>query len=198
MADITKNPMNRKEALKRTAWLLGGVVSAPTILGFLNGCSAQPGPWNVTNFDAEQAEVVSSVADIIIPTTDTAGAKEVGVPAYIEDMVFNMWDTEGQKSFMANLSDFQSRAQKELGKAFHEASAAEKQVFVEAEHDRVFGGNVDWNAPRPFIWQMKELTISGYFTTEVGMTQVLQYKQVPGRYEACLPFEEAGGRVWAS
>ncbi len=197
MSDITKNPINRREALKRTALLLGGVVSAPTALGFLNGCSANAKAEGFQLLNEEQAKLVTTVSDIIIPTTDTPGAAEVGVPTYIDDMVMNMWGEEDQEQFLANLNDFTQRAKREIGTAFNDASLEQQTEFVNAEHDRVFSGDVDWDAPRPFIWQMKELTISGYFSTEVGMTQVLQYIQVPGRFDACLPFEEAGGRVWA-
>ncbi len=197
MSDITKNPINRREALRRTALLLGGAVSAPTILGFMGGCSANAKAEGFQLLNVEQAKLVTTVSDIIIPTTDTPGAAAVGVPTYIDDMVMNMWDEEGRTLFLTNLEDFDNRAKQELGTDFNDASLEQQTAFVNAEHDRVFGGDVNWDAPRPFIWQMKELTISGYFSTEVGMTQVLQYIQVPGRFDACLPFEEAGGKVWA-
>lgn len=197
MSDITKNPINRREALRRTALLLGGAVSAPTLLGFMGGCSANAQADGFQLFNQEQAQLVTSVSDIIIPTTDTPGAAEVGVPSYIDDMVMNMWSEEDRTLFMNNLKDFEKRASQQLGTSFNAAAPEQQAEFVNAEHSRVFSGDVDWSAPRPFIWQMKELTISGYFSTEVGMTQVLQYVQVPGRFDPCIPFEEAGGRVWA-
>jgi hypothetical protein len=44
----------------------------------------------------------------------------------------------------------------------------------------------------------KELTLLGFFTSQVGATQVLQYVAVPGSYHACIPLEEAGnGKTWA-
>jgi gluconate 2-dehydrogenase gamma chain len=51
---------------------------------------------------------------------------------------------------------------------------------------------------RPFILTMKELTLLGYFTSEVGATQILQYLPVPGRQQGCIPLHEAGnGKTWA-
>ena len=51
---------------------------------------------------------------------------------------------------------------------------------------------------RPFILTMKELTLLGFFTSEVGATQILQYLPVPGRLQACIPLSEAGnGKTWA-
>ena len=53
-------------------------------------------------------------------------------------------------------------------------------------------------APRPFILTMKELALLGFFTSEVGATQILQYLPVPGRLQACMPLREAGnGKAWA-
>jgi gluconate 2-dehydrogenase gamma chain len=52
---------------------------------------------------------------------------------------------------------------------------------------------------RPFILTVKELTMLGYFTSEPGATQVLQYSPVPGAYKGCVPVSEAGnGKTWAT
>ncbi|MDQ2656828.1 MAG: gluconate 2-dehydrogenase subunit 3 family protein, partial [Bacteroidota bacterium] len=52
---------------------------------------------------------------------------------------------------------------------------------------------------RPFILMMKELTMLGFFTSQAGATQVLQYEAVPGAYKGCIPLSEAGnGKTWAS
>lgn len=197
MSDQSKKMINRREALKRTAYLLGGALSAPTVLGFLGGCTAKTGPWNSKNFTEAQAEFVAQVCDIIIPETDTAGAREAGVPSYIDDMIFVMWDEEDKVRFIEGLNEFQQKADDALGGSFIDASLEERRDFIYAEHDIVFGGDVNWDHPRPFIWTMKELTISGYFSSEVGMTEVLQYSKIPGYYDGCMTFEEAGGKVWA-
>lgn len=49
---------------------------------------------------------------------------------------------------------------------------------------------------RPFFAHVKELTLVGYYTSEVGAREELQYLHTPGRYEGCLPLEEVG-RTWA-
>jgi hypothetical protein len=51
--------------------------------------------------------------------------------------------------------------------------------------------------PRAFILTMKELTVVGFFTSEPGATQVLQYVAVPGAYKGCLPLSEVG-KTWAT
>lgn len=195
MNESSKHLINRKEALKRVSYLLGGAVSAPTVLGFLNGCTASTA--SAKGFTPQQMNFIGKVSDIIIPRTDTPGASDVGVPKFIDDMIFIFWDEEGRADFISKMNAFQKKATSELGNAFVDASPEEQKNFVQKEHDAVFSGEVDWNAPRPFIWMMKELTMTGFFSTEAGMTQVLQYKLVPGYWDGCLTFEEAGGKVWA-
>ena len=196
MSDQAKNLIDRREALRRTAWILGGVISTPVAMGFLSGCEAKPDK-KLTKFTEAQATLLAQVSDVIIPETDTKSASQVGVPAYIEDQVFVLWDEEDRAHFLNNLTEFEKGAIAELGKPFIEASESEQTAYVNKLHEEIFGGSVDWNAPRPFIWQMKELTVSGYFSTEEGMTKVLQWQLVPGDYKGCIPFEEVGGKVWA-
>lgn len=195
MSESPKNTINRREAIRRTALLLGGVVSAPIATGFLNGCTAKAD--TATSFSAEQIKFLDRISDVIIPATDTAGAADVGVVNYINDMVFVFFEEEDRQQFFSDMEAFMEKAASEIGKPFNEATEQEQQDFVYAEHEAVFGGDVNWDAPRPFIWTMKEMTITGYFSSETGMTEVLQYQLVPGRYESCITFEEAGGRVHA-
>ncbi|RNC83917.1 MAG: gluconate 2-dehydrogenase subunit 3 family protein [Balneola sp.] len=189
------NQISRREALKRAAYLLGGAISAPTVLGVMSGCS--PSRASATHFTEAEMKFLGDVAEIIIPTTDTPGAREVGVPKFMDDMIFTIWEEKDRKYFLDNLDSFTKKAERELGKPFVDATPEEQTAFITKEHDAVFGGDVDWDAPRPFIWQMKEMTLAGYFSSEVGMTQVLQYEMVPGYFNGCMTFEEAGGRVWA-
>ncbi len=195
MDKSSKQLIDRKEALKRVSYLLGGTITAPTVLGFLGGCTASSGP--IKNFSPDQVTFLSQVSDIIIPATDTPSASEVGVPKFMDDMIFTIWEEEDRNKFLDAMAAFQKKAADDLGKPFTEASEQERTDYIMKEHEAVFGGNVDWDAPRPFIWVMKEQTIAGYFSSEVGMTQVLQYQMVPGRWDGCLTFEEAGGKVWA-
>ena len=146
-------------------------------MGFLSGCEAKAGQ-PLTKFGKNQEKLLNQITDIIIPETDTKSASQVGVPAYIEDQVFVLWDEEDRAHFLNNLTEFEKGAISELGKPFIEASESEQTAYVNKLHEEIFGGSVDWNAPRPFIWQMKELTVSGYFSTEEGMIQATFWQRL--------------------
>jgi gluconate 2-dehydrogenase gamma chain len=193
--------MDRREALRRTAWIMGGVISAPAIMGVLKGCTAKPTiDWKPVFVSEDQGILIGQVADIIIPKTDTPGAKEVGVPGFIDLMLKDVYTKEEQDKYLTSLKAFNEAAEKEHGDPFIELSPETQTAFVKKLHDEVVKDKSD-KAPayRPFIMTTKELTMLGFFTSEVGATQVLQYVAVPGSYKGCLPLAEAGnGKTWAT
>lgn len=194
--------MDRREAIKRTAWIMGGVVSAPAIMGVLKGCAAKPTiDWKPVFLTEDQGILISQVAEIIIPKTDTPGAKETGVPGFIDLMLKDVYSKEDQDAYLAGLTAFDEAAKKEHGDPFIELSADDQAAFVRKVHDEAVKAEKETKpAPkRPFILTTKELAMLGFFTSEAGATQVLQYVAVPGSYKGCIPLSEAGnGKTWAT
>ena len=194
--------MDRREALKRTAWIMGGVVSAPAIMGVLKGCAAKPTiDWKPVFLSEDQGILVSQVAEIIIPKTDTPGAKDTGVPAFIDLMLKDVYSKEDQDRYLAGIKEFDDAAIKEHGDPFVELDGEKQAAFVKKLHDAaVEAEKATKPAPqRPFVLMTKELTMLGFFTSEAGATQVLQYVAVPGSYKGCVPLAEAGnGKTWAT
>jgi hypothetical protein len=194
--------MDRREALKRTALLMGGAVSAPAIMGILKGCKAKPGiEWKPVFVNEDQASIISTVSDIIIPRTDTPGAVDTGVPGFIDQMLKEVYSEEDQKYFLDGLAAFNDGAKSEYGDAYIDLDAEDQAAYVKSVHDAAVEAEqtTDPAPKRPFILMMKELTMLGFFTSEPGATQVLQYVAVPGAYKGCIPLSEAGnGKTWAT
>lgn len=194
--------MDRREALRRTALLMGSALSAPAIMGVLNGCTAKPTiDWKPVFLTQPQSILVSQIAGIIIPKTDTPGAIETGVPSFIDLMLKDVYSKEEQDRYLAGLDEFDKRAQKEFGDPFIELSAEDQLSFVKkVNHEAVEASHSSTPAPaKPFILMTRELTLLGFFTSEAGATKVLQYQAVPGSYKGCVPLSEAGeGRTWAT
>jgi gluconate 2-dehydrogenase gamma chain len=181
---------------------MGGVVSAPAIMGILNGCKAKPTiDWKPELLQGDEALIVTQVSDIIIPKTDTPGAKDVGVPRFIDIMLKDCYTKEEQDHFLSGLKAFDAGAQTEYGDPFLDLVPEKKIEYVGKVHNAALQEQKEVQpAPkRPFILMMKELTMLGYFTSEPGATQVLQYVAVPGAYHGCVPLAEAGnGKTWAT
>lgn len=179
--------------------LLGGVVSAPTVAGVLSGCQRQTGAdWTPTVLSLAQNEMIDTMAEIIIPATDTPGASAANVDRFIDAIVGESWLEEDRKRFMAGLEEAQARAKKQYGAPFGELSAEEQTAFVAELDDKHFGVSAetpDQEEP-PFYRTFKELVIIGYYTSEVGATQELKTSMVPGYYDGDVPYEEIG-RAWS-
>src|SRR5690606_33600173 len=113
--------MDRREALRRTALLMGGALSAPAIMGVLNGCTAKPTiDWKPEFLSNDQGILISQIAEIIIPKTDTPGAKDVGVPAFIDSMLKDVYSKEEQQRYLDGLKSFDEQAKAQYGESFIE------------------------------------------------------------------------------
>lgn len=188
--------MKRRDALARVAFIMGGTLSAPTVLAFLEGCTTTTETTTGASFafSDEQLNLVSEIAEIIIPKTNTPGAKDAKVGDFIQLMLRDCYKPEDQKSF----SDGLAKLEKD---SFLKSSPEEQTATLTAleketkesisktteERNKAKEAKRDFKEPGvPFFRLMKELTLLGYFTSEVGASQALEYIPVPGKYEGCI------------
>lgn len=201
--------MNRRDAISRVALLMGGTLSAPTLLAFGEGAPVRQAVSADFSLTAEQRALVAEVAEHIIPRTTTPGAKEAGVGPFIELMLKDCYKPQEQKNFLDGLADLDERATKAHSKKFLETSQTEQIAIlkmVEKETIEMMrnanvqqvkvGDNVDKEVisskklkGTPFWRLMKELTMFGYFTSEQGATKALDYVPIPGLYDGCIPLK---------
>lgn len=191
--------LTRRQALRRVGALLGGVVSAPTVAGVLSGCQRETGPdWSPSLLSPAQNEMVATMAEIIIPETDTPGARAAKVNRFIDALVGESYLPEDRKKFMTGLKETQSRCQETYGAAFVDCTDEEQRAFVAELDDETFGADADEeDRENPsFYRSLKELVIVGYYTSEVGASQELRTNVVPGYYNGDVPYDEIG-RAWS-
>jgi gluconate 2-dehydrogenase gamma chain len=182
----------RRQILKRAAWLLGGAISAPAALAVLQGCSAKQEPSAAA---APQAKflgaaglaLVGEIAEILIPKTTTSGAKDAGVPAFIDTALDALYPAEDQARFKAGLAEFETAARSAGGKPFLEQDAPARAAFVRQSLEAALAGE---HNPRPFILMTRELTLLGYFSSQVGIAENMEYVAVPTAYHGCVPLSQ--------
>jgi gluconate 2-dehydrogenase gamma chain len=200
--------MDRREAIKRTVLTLGFAISTPAIMGVLKGCKPSPElTYSPEFFTADQATLISELSEIILPRTSTPGAKDVGVPGFIDSMLKAIYSKDQQEKFIKGLTEFDEDAKQTYGDSFVDLDHEEQIAFVKKHHDNALARSTDsgakgwWNAgsaeEKPFILKVKELTILGFFTSKVGATEVLQYNPVPGPFKGCVPLADVG-KAWAT
>ena len=194
--------ITRREALAQVAMLLGGAISAPTLAGALDAATrrawtAPRQDWAPRTLDAGQLELVAVMADRIIPQTDTPGARAAGVHRFVDSLLSDHYPTPERDRFVAGLADVDARTRSRHGKAFV-ACTADQQVALMTEMDEA-AYPVASDAPRPpetwFFHRMKELTLVGYYTSQVGATQELHPSPF-GAYRGDIPYSSVG-RAWS-
>ncbi len=200
---FTIKRMNRRDAIQRVAILMGGTLSAGAMLGVMNGCKADPKTmgWTPQFFSAEEGSLLEAVAERIIPKTDTPGATDAGVPTFIDTMMKGFFGEKEQTAFREGLLRVEADAKAAHGKSFVSLKPEEQDAllakFDQEAYDQSKQENRPKDAPQPFFRSMKELTLLGFFTSEVGATEFLQYVPSPGVYQGCVPYAEIG-RAWAT
>ncbi len=192
---LSDDLIGRREALRRAAMLLGGILSAPAIAGVLAGCDSRSadGTWRVLT--SEQGGLVATIAEHIIPETDTPGARAAGVHVFIDRMLAGHYGDEDRKRVLDGLGDLGARAQRECGRPFIRCSDDEQRALLIRLDEEAFAPMAG-RRELPWFRMIKELTVLGYYTSEIGATQELRHVAVPERFGGCVPLTEIG-RTWA-
>lgn len=180
--------MDRREAIRALAGAAFLPLASVSELSGLHAarlaldCAPPRAPGLLTE---TELEIVAAVGDVILPRTDTPSASDVGVPEFIDVMVTEWLDPPEADDFRAGLAALDARARETAGAGFAAASP-------EVRHDLVAALDVQMAAERSagrgegsFFHRLKQLTLTGYFTSEEGMA-LLGERVVPGRFEGCL------------
>jgi hypothetical protein len=197
LRDDSPEMLERREILRRAAWILGGAISAPAALAILQGCSAKDGAPAASSpalrfLKPGQYAVIAEIAEIMLPKTDTAGAKDVGVPAFIDVALDAIYDADSKDRFNAGYHEFEKSAESG-GKAFLEQEPAARAAFVKTSLETALAGD---HNPKPFILMTRELALLGYFTSEQGIRQNMTYEAVPTIYHGCVPVSQMKNPVY--
>ncbi|GAB3023195.1 gluconate 2-dehydrogenase subunit 3 family protein [Spirosoma pulveris] len=178
----TNSSIPRREALQRLALLVGGTLSLP-VQAALRGEIINP---TADRFSAEQQTLIADLADVIIPATDTPGAKAAGVGEFIEYIMGHCSATSQQDAFRQGLQQTDALSRSAFGKSFSELNRSQQTEIVTQLTQQ----------QKSFFLTLRELTIVGYFTSETGATKALDYVSIPGRFQGDIPMK-AGQKTWA-
>ena len=175
--------LSRREAIQRLTLLMGGALS-PELTSALQGqVSNTGGSITVT---PEQEALLAEVADIIIPTTDTPGAKAAGVEQFIIRVMRDCFVKKQQTTFYAGLAKLDADSRASNGKGFMELDAESKNAALKQcsiNH-------------KSFFKLLRELTVAGYFTSEIGATKALNYLPIPGTFSGDV-IMTPGQKAWS-
>ena len=189
--------MTRREALSRVSLLLGGTIIGANI--FLEGCKpADEKATTVLDFHQQDVAYLDEIAETIIPQTTTPGAKAAMVGSFMTVMIRDCYEEKEQKAFREGMNKLNEASEKKYDKSFMEADASQRHdLLVEIDKEvKDYNKNKKKEDANHYFRIMKELTLLGYFTSEVGMKEALRYEETPGSYNGCLPYKK-GDKAWA-
>ncbi len=192
--------MNRRDMLQRTAVLFGGTLIGADSLFAKNvdwdALENGPDAKGIGLFDKKQIRLLNEIADTIVPTTNTPGAKAAKVGQFMAVMVSDCYEPDEQKRFMEGLVTLQAASEKANGNAFQKCTPAQRTALLNAldKEQLDYQKRKKSGEPTHYFRVIKDLVLWGYFSSEIGSTQALRYVDIPGRYET-IDYKK-GDRAW--
>jgi hypothetical protein len=187
-------PITRREALARLAAITGTVAIGAEL--FATGCSRAPSAV-ARSFTPGDVALLDEIGDTIIPTTDTPGAKSIGIGRVVATLATDCYDDDVFASFRRGLDAVESASRERYATSFMQASSAQRTSLLNAldAEQREHGRARKPGEPPHYFRLMKELTLLGYFSSEAGCSQTLRYVESPGAYRGDVPYAK-GEKIW--
>ena len=190
--------MNRREALLA---LGGAAVFADPLFAAARSLRARLGSGGALKvLDPHQNDTVVTIAEMIIPATDTPGATAAKVNEFV-DLALGEWFADDErKRFLDGLAEVDARSNKRFGKDFTGGTSEQQTEMLQLLDAEVAGlrdadkqgTHREASPSQSFFWNMKRVTLLAYFTSEIGQTEELHNPIIPGRYDGCVLLEQRG------
>jgi hypothetical protein len=190
--------ITRRAALQRVGALFGGAALVGGT-ALLEGC-ANYNPGSAPDlFSAADIGLLDEIAETILPATASPGAKAAGTGRFIAVMVNDTYDPAEQAIFLTGLESLRADCLSIHRAAFMDISPQQRLRMVRNLDREQYNYSNDMGdmAPPHYFRMLKELTLLGYFTSEIGYTQAMRYIETPGRFNPCVPLNP-GDKIWAS
>jgi hypothetical protein len=185
--------MNRRELLRLIAASTGTAMIGGAAVALLSGCATKPQASLI--FSPDNIILLDEIAETILPRTDTPGAKDAKVGEFMKVYVADCYTLEEQAIFHKGLVSFEEECLATYQRSFAALQVNEREEFVN-KLDREAKAGIA-SGKKHYFTMIKQLTLFGFFTSEVGATQVLRHVAIPGRYDGELPYKP-GDRAWAT
>jgi hypothetical protein len=144
-----------------------------------------------------QNAMVSALAEMIIPETDTPGASAAQVNRFVDVMLAEWFDEDERDAFLRGLVALDADSMTGFGAPFLELDEVQQTVLLRGMDAEVAAlRQADLPTDGHFFQHMKWLTLYGYYTSEAGATQELQQVIAPGRYDPCGPVRRDASGQW--
>jgi hypothetical protein len=175
---------------------MGASLTPGVLAAILSGCHANTRPGGF--FTAREQQMLGELADAIIPRTDTPGARDAGVPEYIEMILANFTPADRVQTLRSQLAWMSTWLRDQNAETLEALADRDRTQILTALDEQAFGSGRSNGVPPgdpPLFAIIKPLTVAGYYTSDAGARQELH--QMPyGPYQGDVAFESVG-KTWS-
>ena len=163
---------------------------------FISGCKSNTGVS--TTFSDDDVAMLDEISDTILPATKTPGAKDAKTGQFMALMVNDCYEEKDQKVFHEGLGKINEFSKKNYQDTFMKISQGQRHdLLVKLDKEQKdYMQNKKKEEPSHYFRMMKELTLLGYFTSEIGCKQAMRYVERPGTYDGNLDYKK-GDKAFA-
>lgn len=189
--------MDRKGFLQQLTLIGGGTLVVPSVL--FQSCKPEPRVWS--SLSSNDVDVLNALGETILPKTESLlGAKEINVGRYVVETVNACLSPEDKDTFLNGLTSIEALSIHEFGKPFEDLGEENKLTLLKALQDEALSFEEQQEGalePETHHFSLlKELVVTGYFTSKEVMTEAFNYTPIPGRYEGCLDFDPQMDKIY--
>lgn len=175
--------LTRRAVLKNLLIVSGGICVLPSCLHKEEATSI---PLKNISLTKNDEQLMASIAETIIPATNTPGARDTYTHLYALKILDDCYEKEEQQKFIKGLHAINPLAKKSFEKLFSDGTAAQREALLNSIEAKK--GHSD--EVTSFYKIMKDLTIHGYVTSKPVMTKLILYELVPGRFRGSFPVQK--------
>jgi hypothetical protein len=190
--------MERRDVLKLLVSTAALPALSPDAFSLFRQVHAQLGESSrLKTLNQHQNATVVAITELIIPQTDTPGAKALKVNEFIDVILSDWYDEVSSSCFLTGLADLDKRSQRLYRKRFIDCAEGQQnqllrvldaEAIIAARKIKVRSTSI---APAPdpqnFFYMMKKLTLVGYYTSRVGFVEELHESIIPPVHAGCAP-----------
>ncbi|WND02944.1 gluconate 2-dehydrogenase subunit 3 family protein [Temperatibacter marinus] len=184
-----RSDLDRRQFLSRLTFALGGAVSmsltSAVSAGMFTATNLDPGKLHI--FTKDQLTLFGDMAQTLIPRTETPGARDVNAHFLADELVANWMTKEESVRFISAFQQLMDSIHKKYGKTFSALSQKDKTTVL--DH---LGKEMKKNKGYHVYSDIREMTIFGYYTSEIGASEELIFDPVPGPYQGCVDLSTVG------
>jgi len=173
-------PMNRREAVRTTGVFVGGLLL--TSNGLVIACAREHEQRLAGRvLSADDQALIEAIADTLLPTTTSPGARAAGAGAEINLLLTDCYEPDAQVRVVNGLKEFRTTCDAKFDREFTALTTPQREQLLR---------EIDATAMRAkghYFELVRELAERAYFSSEIGMTRARRWTLEPGKWVGCVP-----------